>query len=410
MYGHNAVGGALNLTTKLPTDDVAFSARLTLGEFETSRAEVRVSGPLIRSRIQAGASVVRASSEGYVQDLNHPNNPLGGTDVGAARAVVRVLFSDAAELRVRGDYAAGDPTPLFYAKVLAFKAGFAADSPSDLHQVRTSEPARGDYVHKGASAQFIWRPTPATVLTSLSAVRHFDYDIRIDTDSTELDLSISNTHEIHDQLSQEFTLTGERRRIRWTGSIFAFKDVNRQPTLSELLFAGLNNTLNPRVEGRNIAAFAQANVRMSPRLGAVVGLRYSRDRKTMDNAGRTMAGERPLLVPISRLDLGRRVDTEVQARLPDQRAHIRLLIGDSRIQERRLQCQCGRSARRVRAGVGVDVPGGDQMGVAERAGSSERSRVFHGLHRPPGADACSSRGVRHRERGDRHDSRPRARS
>jgi iron complex outermembrane recepter protein len=294
LYGHNAVGGALNLTTKLPTDDVAFSARLTLGEFETSRAEVRVSGPLIRSRIQAGASVVRASSEGYVQDLDHPNNPLGGTDVGAARAVVRVLFSDAAELRVRGDYAAGDPTPLFYAKVLAFKPGFAADSPSDLHQVRTSEPARGDYVHKGASAQFIWRPTPATVLTSLSAVRHFDYDIRIDTDSTELDLSISNTHEIHDQLSQEFTLTGERRRIRWTGGVFAFKDVDRQPTLSELLYAGLNNTLNPRVEGRNIAAFTQANVRMSPRLGAVVGLRYSRDRKTMDNAGRTMAGERVL--------------------------------------------------------------------------------------------------------------------
>ena len=78
------------------------------------------------------------------------------------------------------------------------------------------------------------------------------------------------------------------------GGLFAFKDVDRQPTLSELLFAGLNNTLNPRVEGRNIAAFTQANVRMSPRLGAVVGLRYSRDRKTMDNAGRTMAGERVL--------------------------------------------------------------------------------------------------------------------
>lgn len=294
LYGHNVVGGALKLTTKLPADEAAFSARLTLGNLETARAEVNASGPVVRNRIMAGASVVRATGEGYVEDLNHPDNPLGGTDVAGARAVVRVLFSDTSELRVRGDYTTGDPTPLFYAKVLAFKPGFAADNPSDLHQVRTSEPARSHYVHKGASAQFIWRPTPSTVLTSLTAVRRFDYDLRIDTDSTELDQSISNTHEIHDQLSQELTLAGERRGIRWTGGVFAFNDVDRQPTLSELLFAGLDNTLDPRVEGRSTAAFAQATVGAGPRLGAVVGLRYSRDRKTLENAGTTVAGDRVL--------------------------------------------------------------------------------------------------------------------
>jgi iron complex outermembrane receptor protein len=294
LYGHNVVGGALNLTTKVPTDDAVFSARLVLGDFETSRAEVRVSGPVIRSRILASASLVRAASDGYVQDLNHPDNPLGGTDVRAARAVVRVLFSKASELRVRGDYADGDPPPLFYAKVLAVKPGFTADNPSDLHQVRASEPARGRYFHKGASAQFIWRPTPNTVVTSLSAVRRFEFDVRVDTDSTELDLSIGNTHEIHNQLSQEFTLTGERRGITWTGGLFAFKDVDRQPTLSEILFAGLNNTLNPRVEGRNIAAFGQANVPLGSRFAAIAGVRRSRDEKTIDNSGQTMAGNRIL--------------------------------------------------------------------------------------------------------------------
>src|SRR4029453_926366 len=59
LYGHNVVGGALNLTTKIPTDNAAFSARLVLGNFETSRAEVRLSGPIIRNRIMASASVVR---------------------------------------------------------------------------------------------------------------------------------------------------------------------------------------------------------------------------------------------------------------------------------------------------------------------------------------------------------------
>jgi iron complex outermembrane receptor protein len=294
LYGHNAVGGALHLTTKLPTNDAAFSARLVVGNVETSRAEVRVSGPVIRNRVMASVSVVRATSEGYVNDLNHPNNRLGSTDVGAARAVVRVLFSDTSELRVRGDYADGDPTPLFYAKVLAVKPGFTIDNPFDLHQVRASEPARGHYIHKGASAQFIWRPTPTTVVTSLTAVRHFDYELRVDNDSTELDLSIGNAHEVHHQLSQELTLTGERRGITWTGGLFLFKDVDRQPTLSEILFAGLNNTLNPRVEGRNIAAFGQANARVSSRLSATAGIRHSRDRKAMDNAGASLSGDRIL--------------------------------------------------------------------------------------------------------------------
>jgi outer membrane receptor protein involved in Fe transport len=158
--------------------------------------------------------------------------------------------------------------------------------------VRTSAAARGRQVHHGASAQFIWRPTPTTVVTSLSALRHFDYDLRVDTDATELNLSVVNTREMHRQLSQEVTLTGERRGITWTSGVFAFKDRDRQPVLIELPSAGLNNTLDPEVEGSVVAAFGQANVPLGSRVGAIVGLRYSHERKTMDNAGGTTAGDR----------------------------------------------------------------------------------------------------------------------
>ena len=291
LYGHNAVGGALNLATKVPTDDVAFSTRLVVGNFQTSRAEVSASGPLLRGRIMAGASAVRAVSDGSVQDLTHPDRPLGTTDVAAARATVRVLFSHRSELLVRGDYTHGHPTPLYYAKVLVAKPGFTIDNPPDLHEVRTSAAARGRQVHHGASAQFIWRPTPTTVVTSLSALRHFDYDLRVDSDATELNLSVVNLREMHRQLSQEVTLTGERRGITWTSGVFAFKDRDRQPVLIELPSAGLNNTLDPEVEGSVVAAFGQANVPLGSRVGAIVGLRYSHERKTMDNAGGTAAGD-----------------------------------------------------------------------------------------------------------------------
>jgi iron complex outermembrane receptor protein len=292
LYGHNAVGGALNVITKIPVDAPAFSARLVSGDLGARRAEVNVSGPLVRRRLLASASVLRAVTDGYVEDLTHPDRPLGGTDVAAARAVVRVLFNHRSELRVRGDYSQGDPVPLFYAKVLTVKPGFTVDNPPDLYHVRTSTPAEGHVLHRGASAQFIWQWRPGTVLTSLSAVRQFDYRIRVDNDASELNFSVGNLHEKHHQLSQELTLTSERGSVTWTGGLFAFRDRDHQPVLTELLSAGLNNTLDPDVEGSVLAAFGQARVRVRSRLAAVAGLRYSRDRKTMENAGTTTAGDR----------------------------------------------------------------------------------------------------------------------
>lgn len=292
LYGHNAVGGALNLTTKVPTDDAAFSTRLVAGNLGTVRGEISASGPLLSGRIMAGASAVREVSDGSVRDLTHPDRPLGTTDLAAARGTVRVLVSGRSELLVRGDYTHAHLTPLYYAKVLVAKPGFTIDNPADLHEVRTSAAARGRQVHRGASAQFIWRPTPTTVVTSLTALRHFDYDLRADSDATELSLSIVNLREMHRQLSQEITLTGERRGVTWTSGVFAFTDRDWQPILVELPSAAMNSTINPEVEGDVVAAFGQASVPVRSRVSAIVGLRYSHESKTMNNAGATTAGER----------------------------------------------------------------------------------------------------------------------
>ena len=183
LYGRNVVGGAINLITNLPTNERKLSTRVVLGNFQTARAEATLSGPIVPGRIMASVSVLRGVSDGFVEDLDHPAKPLGGTDVTAVRGTLRVLFNDRSELRVTGDFTHRDPTPLFYPKVLAVKPGFTVDNPSDLHQVRTSTPSESRNVHYGASAQFIWRPAPSTVLRSVFAARKLDYDVFVDSDS-----------------------------------------------------------------------------------------------------------------------------------------------------------------------------------------------------------------------------------
>jgi iron complex outermembrane receptor protein len=289
LYGRNVVGGAINLITKLPTNERTVSTRVVVGSLQTARAEFNLSGPIVRDRVLASGSVLRGISDGFVRDLDHPARPLGGTDVTATRGALRVLVSDRAEFRLTGDFSHRDPVPLFYAKVLAVKPGFTVDNPSDLHHVRTSTPAESRSVQYGGSAQFNWRPAPSTVLTSLFAARKLDYEFIVDSDSTELNLSSSTLHEIHDQISEEVTFASERAGFTWTGGLFLFRDVDRQPTATNLLATGLTSQLNPTVRTTSIAAFGQGTIPLGSRLSGIVGLRYTREDKTMNNSGGVFA-------------------------------------------------------------------------------------------------------------------------
>ncbi len=129
LYGRNAVGGALNLITRQPTNEVEASARFVAGNFNLLRSEARVSGPVVRNRVLGSVAVLRGVREGAVRDLNHPNHPLGGEDVTAVQSKLRVLLGGRSELLVSGDMADEDPTPLVYAKVLAVKPASASITP-----------------------------------------------------------------------------------------------------------------------------------------------------------------------------------------------------------------------------------------------------------------------------------------
>ena len=92
LYGRNAVGGAMNLISKPPTNDFQASANLTAGNFGAFRGDALVSGPLKPDRVMGALAFARGVRDGYVRDLEHPDHPLGGDDVAAARGQLRVVF------------------------------------------------------------------------------------------------------------------------------------------------------------------------------------------------------------------------------------------------------------------------------------------------------------------------------
>ena len=360
LYGRNSLGGAINLITKPPTDDREASVRVGVGNQGTFRTDARVSGPIIPGRLMGSAAILRGVRTGQVRDLEHPDHPLGGEDVFGARGQVRLVFNARSELLIAGDMTRSDPPPVYYSKILAVKPGFQVDNPAGFYDVRASFPATGDTFQSGASARLTLDLTPSMRLTSLSAFRKLDFDVVVDGDASELDLDISRVHEIQHQISQEVTVTSRHPRLTWIAGLFLFDEADREPSSTIVPEARVEFRLDPRVNADAGAVFGQATVSLTSRVSATAGLRYTHERKTIDNAGGLYTADAPVTLlsdsysyadAISHDAWTPKFGVEVRA----TRTCARLRVCHARIQERWLQRHIDRSRPRLWPGVGVEL-------------------------------------------------------
>jgi iron complex outermembrane recepter protein len=285
LYGRNAVGGALNLISRAPTNDFEASAAVTAGNFGELRAEARIGGPLDRDKVMGSVAFTRSVRDGYVRDLDHPDHPLGGNDVTAARAQLRVVFDRRTDLLLSSDVDHQGGTPLTFSKVIAAKPGFTFDNPTDLHDVRASALAWNRTLQYGASARLTMALTPSTTLVSLTAFRKLDFEFFVDADITELDLITTHQHEWQHQLSEEITLSHRQPGLTWVAGLFFLNEFDHQSFRVDQPSAGMQVRLDPIVDATSQAVFGQATVGLTSRLSATAGVRYTREEKEIDNAG-----------------------------------------------------------------------------------------------------------------------------
>jgi iron complex outermembrane receptor protein len=285
LYGRNAVGGALNVISKAPTNDFHVSARATAGNLGERRAEARMSGPLKRDRLMGSVAVARGARDGYVRDLDHPDHPLGGDDVTAARGQLRVILNRRSDVLVFADVSNQDGTLLTFNKILSVKPGFTVDNPSDLREVRTSTLAASGVRQSGMTARATLMLTPSTTIVSLTAYRQLDHEFLVDADITELDVLVVHVHEGQHQWSQELMASGRRQRLSWVAGLFVFDEFDRQRVWADVPQSRTQVRLDPRVNATSTALFGETKVELTSRLSGIVGLRYTREGKGIDNAG-----------------------------------------------------------------------------------------------------------------------------
>lgn len=285
LYGRNALGGAVNLITKAPSNDFEASARVTIGNLGERRAEARLGGALKRDRVMGSLAFTRGVRDGYVRDLNHPDQPLGGDDLTSARGGLRLVISARSDVVLSADASDQAGRILSNHKILSIKPGFTVDNPAEPRDVRLSTVNASGVRHSGAMARVTSQLTPATTLTSITGFRRLNNQYVSDADVSELDLLVSRIHEWQHQWSEELSVSGRHRQVTWVGGLFVFDEFDHQGVWVDQNASSTQVQLDPRVKARSRAVFGETTIQLTPRLSGTVGLRYTREQKDIENRG-----------------------------------------------------------------------------------------------------------------------------
>ncbi|HWU81188.1 MAG TPA: TonB-dependent receptor [Caulobacter sp.] len=325
LYGRNTNGGAINITTKRPSQTFAADASLEYATFNAVTAEAAVGGPIVADKL-----AFRAAGQ-WVKDDGYTYNRVTGNDVNAAdhwagRLSVLYTPNDDFELLAqvnryvnRGDAIAPQHRALFPATAAAtgpdglcaanaYASGACtdllgyADTDGNPRAIDANLEGKDKVDLFGASAQAIWSFNNLQ-LVSVTAWQWAHRNDLENTDGSPAQMLEINYRSRQQQFTQELRLQSNNPsgRLNWlVGGYFmdeTVEDNTRQDTLRDLrpLFAAPDNPTGLSPENsvavfgwpytqktKGYAVFGQADYKLTDKLTGTVGLRWSADDKHMN--------------------------------------------------------------------------------------------------------------------------------
>lgn len=325
LYGRNTNGGAINVTTKRPSQAFTVDTALEYGSFNAITAEAAMGGPIVADKL-----AFRVAGE-VVKDDGYTFNRVTGNDVNAAHhwaGRLSLLYTPTDDFEMltqasryvnRGDAIAPQHRALFPATAgatgpngLCAPNAYASGECTDLlgyadtddndRAIDANLEGKDKVDLFGASNQATW-DFGGVSLVSVTAWQWAHRNAVENTDGGPLQMLEINYRSRQQQFTQELRLQSNdsAAALNWVvGAYFmdeTVKDNTRQDTLREIrpLFAtpdnpeGLSPADSVAVFGwpytqktKGYAVFGQADYRFTDKLTGTVGLRWSADDKHMN--------------------------------------------------------------------------------------------------------------------------------
>jgi iron complex outermembrane receptor protein len=303
LFGKNTVGGAIVVTTRGPTDELAGGLRLTTGRFDRRDASGWISMPA-SDELRFYLSAYSSMRDGYVRRLVD-GDLRGDEDQQGARFVMEWLPADNFSARLaldgmRSRQAAIGSVLLEMNENAAFPVfnNIFLNAPACLPPSPVGNPncynaqfltgstdsafdtadADSDTDVLGAALTLDWT-AGAVEIKSISAYREIDAYFSIDIDHSPLLIQTPINDYTQEQFSQEFQFSGEalEERLRWVFGLYYLEETGAD--LSPVLTAPVTFISGGDIENESYAAFGQAIYGLTDALRLTVGGRYTHERK-----------------------------------------------------------------------------------------------------------------------------------
>jgi iron complex outermembrane recepter protein len=276
LFGRNATGGAILITTKQPGSKPTGNFRLSYGRFNEVKAEAYVSGP-VTDTISADLSLLYHDDNGYSRDVLRDTrldtyrefsarskilwSPDTDTSVLLIADISKVLDNTATSIRPIG-------------RTTSVAGGFV---PAGARELALTFDPYGKAWSGGGSIQ-AQHEFGGVTAKSISSYRETRYRARTDQDRTNLPVNrvdvIINEHYI----TQELTLTSsEPGPFQWVAGVYYFHDRSYTPTISN----GVALTY-PVMRTTSYAGFAEGTYAITDKLKLTAGVRYNHEKRSDD--------------------------------------------------------------------------------------------------------------------------------
>jgi iron complex outermembrane receptor protein len=297
LYGKNTAGGAINILSRQPTDDLEGYLDVSYGRWNTADITGAVSGPITENIKARLAATLTTQGQGYQTDID-TGRTYGKLNRGGVRSIIDFRLSDRVNLSVNLHYTYDNSTPSspstpnvesLVPTGLPFATQGLLDSPPGGTLVRVGGlPLYKHEAGEGAVAKLTADFGKAT-LTSITAFDFFsDHSLENYDGYPAADNNWTKNFQQW-QFSQEVRLASATGgRVEWIlGADYSQNWYRNHDSLDWTFVYGLANFITD--QGKAITAanftqrqesegvFAHAETHLSRQWSVVTGVRYSHD-------------------------------------------------------------------------------------------------------------------------------------
>jgi iron complex outermembrane receptor protein len=305
LQGRNSPGGAINIRTRRPGDDLGMRLEASYGNYDTYSVKAAIDGPLVPNLLGAKLAVMTSQSDGYMRNIT-TGERLSGQDTVAARLGFLITPTDSLNIYLTADYMKDESPQRGLRNVASSIAGLpgqpnvllcdtSATGLAFLGQCVTEDKYKtsmeftepNDLEVWGVTANVDWQLPNGLQLTSITGYRDADEFQSVDVDGTGLPLltSIGRSMKV-DQFSQEIRLSSDRSGVSEAGQldwVVGVYYVDSSWSLDQPIDAFGSIIPGRRAQDmESYAGFGQATYHITDRWSVSLGGRQTKDKKDLD--------------------------------------------------------------------------------------------------------------------------------